>query len=130
MAREQIDRLIEGVERGFGVKVDLNYTAATCPVKNDAAIVALIQNAAAGIVGKEKITSVGPSTGSEDFSEYLKHAPGAMLFLGSRAPDCKGHRPAHSPTFDIDERCLPLGVEIMTRICFDFLSQRPIRENG
>jgi amidohydrolase len=124
MAREQVDRLIEGVERGFGVKVDLNYTAATCPVKNDAAIVALIQNAAAEIVGEEKITNAEPTTGSEDFSEYLKYAPGAMLFLGSRAPDSKERQPAHSPTFDIDERCLPLGIEIMTRICLDFLSQR------
>jgi amidohydrolase len=98
-------------------------------VKNDATIVALIQNAAAGIVGGERIASVGPTTGSEDFSEYLKYAPGAMLFLGSRAPDSKERIPAHSPTFDIDERCLPLGVEIMTRICLDFLGQRNIREN-
>jgi amidohydrolase len=93
-------------------------------VKNDAAIVALIQNAAAEIVGEEKITNAEPTTGSEDFSEYLKYAPGAMLFLGSRAPDSKERQPAHSPTFDIDERCLPLGIEIMTRICLDFLSQR------
>jgi amidohydrolase len=129
MAREQIDRLIAGVEKGFGVTVDLNYTAATCPVKNDAAIVALIQHAAAGIVGGEKIINVGPTTGSEDFSEYLKYAPGAMLFLGSRAPDSEEPIPAHSPIFDIDERCLPLGVEIMTRICLDFLDQRNIRKN-
>jgi amidohydrolase len=124
MAQEQIDCLIRGVERGFEVSVAMNYEAATGPVKNDAGIVALIQDAAAGIVGKERIAHVEPTTGSEDFSEYLKHAPGAMLFLGSRAPHAKESKPAHSPTFDIDERCLPLGVEIMTRICLDFLGQR------
>jgi amidohydrolase len=123
MAKEQIDRLVQGVERGFGVAVEVGYEAATGPVKNDAGMVALIQSAAAGIVGEERITKVEPTTGSEDFSEYLNHAPGAMLFLGSRTPHAKEGIPAHSPAFDIDERCLPLGVEIMTRICRDYLAQ-------
>ena len=74
-------------------------------------------------MGKERIANAEPTTGSEDFSEYLKHAPGAMLFLGSRTPHAKKRTPAHSPGFDIDERCLPLGVEIMTRICRDYLGQ-------
>jgi amidohydrolase len=123
MAREQIDNLVHGVERGFGVDVEVDYEAATGPVKNDAAMVALIQSSAARIVGEERIAFADPTTGSEDFSEYLKHAPGAMLFLGSRAPHAKKSTPAHSPLFDIDERCLPLGVEIMTRICRDYLGQ-------
>jgi amidohydrolase len=101
----------------------VEYKAATGPVKNDAGIAALIQSAAAGIVGEERIAFAEPTTGSEDFSEYLKHAPGAMFFLGSRAPHAKESPPAHSPLFDIDERCLPLGVEIMTRICRDYLGQ-------
>jgi amidohydrolase len=124
MAKEQIDCLIQGVERGFGVRVAMNYEAATGPVKNDAGIVALIQDAAAEIVGKEQIADVEPTTGSEDFSEYLKHTQGAILFLGSRTPHAKESKPSHSPAFDIDERCLPLGVEIMTRICLNFLGQR------
>jgi amidohydrolase len=123
MVKEQIDNLVKGVERGFGVEIEVGYEAATGPVKNDPGIVTLIQSAAAGIVGEERVASAEPTTGSEDFSEYLKHAPGAMLLLGSRPPHAKKSTPSHSPLFDIDERCLPLGVEIMTRICRDFLSQ-------
>jgi amidohydrolase len=123
MAKEQIDHLVQGVERGFGVDIEVDYEAATGPVKNDPGIVTLIQSAAAGIVGAERIAIAEPTTGSEDFSEYLKHAPGAMLFLGSRTPHAIKGTPSHSPLFDIDERCLPLGVELMTRICRDYLGQ-------
>ncbi len=123
MAKEQIQNLIAGLEKGFGVEVTLDYEEAVSPVYNDPGVVDLIRAAAAGIVGKDGIVEAESTTGSEDFSEYLKHARGAMFFLGSRDPESTERRPAHAPNFDIDERCLPLGVEIMTRVCLDFLGR-------
>ena len=52
--------------------------------------------------------------GSEDFSFYLNHVPGAMLRLGCRS-DATGGAPLHTPTFDLDERVLPIGANVLAR---------------
>ena len=55
-----------------------------------------------------------PSMGSEDFAAYLEHVPGSMFRLG-----CAGERSPwpglHTPTFDVDEKCLPVGAKILAR---------------
>ena len=55
-----------------------------------------------------------PSMGSEDFAAYLEHVPGSMFRLG-----CAGDRSPwpglHTPTFDVDEKCLPVGAKILAR---------------
>jgi amidohydrolase len=48
--------------------------------------------------------------GGEDFSYLAQRAPGAMLYLGTRVD---GHGEWHTPTFDVDERALPLGTAIL-----------------
>ena len=55
-----------------------------------------------------------PSMGGEDFACYLEHVPGAMFRLGVAANDGL-IRPLHTPTFDVNEAALPLGVKILAR---------------
>jgi len=50
--------------------------------------------------------------GGEDFSGYLKHAPGCLLRLGVAALDRPRHF-LHSPLFDIDERALLIGAKVL-----------------
>lgn len=63
------------------------------------------------------VDHVEPNPGGEDFAYYLHHRPGAFLFLGC-APE-QGAAPHHSPHFMVDERCLPLGVEVLYRAIAD-----------
>ncbi len=52
--------------------------------------------------------------GSEDFAAYLEHVPGSMFRLGVAGDD--GPWPGlHTPTFDVDERCLGVGAKILAR---------------
>jgi amidohydrolase len=48
--------------------------------------------------------------GGEDFTYFAQRAPGAMVYLGTQLD---GHGEWHTPTFDIDERALPLGTAIL-----------------
>lgn len=63
--------------------------------------------------GLVEVTSPEPSMGGEDFAYYLQHRPGAFLFLGCGQEG--GSPPHHSPHFMVDERALPLGVEVLYR---------------
>ena len=49
--------------------------------------------------------------GAEDFGYFSTLAPGAMFRLGCQLGDKE--RKGHSPTFDIDERCLPIGAAVL-----------------
>jgi amidohydrolase len=47
-------------------------------------------------------------------------APGAMIMLGAAIDDgiVRGH---HTPIFDIDERCMPMGAAILAETALRFL---------
>lgn len=60
-----------------------------------------------------EIRHANPSMGGEDFAYYLHHRPGAFLFLGC-APEGEVF-PHHSPHFLLNEKALPLGVEVLWR---------------
>ncbi len=64
--------------------------------------------------GLVEVNTPEPSMGGEDFAYYLQHKPGAFLFLGCGQED-GGSPPHHSPHFLINERALPLGVEVLYR---------------
>lgn len=58
--------------------------------------------------------------GGEDFGYMSQVVPGAMFFLGCALPDGV-NRDLHTPIFDIDERCLPMGVAIMAETAKRYL---------
>ncbi|MGS2779584.1 M20 metallopeptidase family protein [Robertmurraya sp. GLU-23] len=59
--------------------------------------------------------------GGEDFSHMTKVVPGAMIFLGCALSDGV-KRELHTPIFDIDEECLPIGTMILAETAFRYLS--------
>jgi amidohydrolase len=48
-------------------------------------------------------------------------APGAMLSLGVKIDDTI--RPAHSPTFDINENALPIGAALLAEVACRLLKR-------
>lgn len=60
--------------------------------------------------------------GGEDFGYVTQKLPGSMFFLGSALADGV-HRDLHTPTFDIDESCLPVGVAILAQTALNFLTK-------
>lgn len=50
-----------------------------------------------------------------------KVVPGAMIFLGCALSDGV-KRELHTPIFDIDEECLPIGTMILAETAFRYLS--------
>ncbi|MDQ0206714.1 M20 metallopeptidase family protein [Alkalicoccobacillus murimartini] len=58
--------------------------------------------------------------GGEDFSYMTQKTKGSMFFLGCAMPDGVV-RDLHTPIFDIDEECLPIGAAILTDYVIQFL---------
>jgi amidohydrolase len=110
-----IHRIAQGIESVTGTKLDVDFDEGTASVDNDPAITALVEREAQDLLGQEYVAQMPrPSMGSEDFAAYLEQVPGSMFRLG-----CAGDRSPwpglHTPTFDVDEKCLPVGAKILAR---------------
>lgn len=64
-----------------------------------------------------KAEEVSPVMCGEDFSHYLKHIPGAFFFIGTGTNSIT--YPHHHPKFDMDERAILYGMEVIARTAID-----------
>lgn len=74
------------------------------------------------VAGKENVKTMKAITGAEDFSFFQKEIPGFYFFLGGKTVGNKEPFPHHTPDFMIDESGMLLGVQTLTQLALDFLS--------
>ena len=75
------------------------------------------------VLGKENVILSDPQMVSEDFSAYQQQVPGMFYYLGIRN-EARGITAGwHTPDFDIDERALDVGVNVMSNIVLDYLDR-------
>jgi amidohydrolase len=110
-----IRTLADGIEKVTGTRLDLCFEAGTPSVYNDPGLTKLVSDVAKELLGADKVTVMPrPSMGSEDFAAYLEHVPGTMFRLGA-AGERTPWPGLHTPTFDVDERCLAVGAKVLAR---------------
>lgn len=108
-----IRTLVAGIEQVTGTKIDVCFDGGSPSVLNDPQLNELVANVATNLLGIENVSPIlRPSMGSEDFAIYLEHIPGVMFRLGA-AGEQGTWTGLHTPTFDIDERCLAIGAKIL-----------------
>ncbi len=120
---ERIPAIITGVAGSMRAAAEVEYTRGVPPTVNDAGIAALVREVAAGVEGVTEAIPGSPIMGSEDFSEFGQRVPSAFFFVGTRdeaSGKVWGH---HHPKFDIDERALALGVEVMAESALRWLGE-------
>ena len=115
MELEQIMRIAETLGGGSS----LNIETGTPPMINDSDVVKLISASATDLLGSEHVLLPENTLGAEDFGCYSALAPGAMFSLGCQIEGQT--RQLHNPYFDLDERCLPVGVAVLTETILRYL---------
>jgi amidohydrolase len=81
------------------------------PVHNDPRLTELARSAAKAVVSTEGLGTADQIMGAEDFAYLAREAPGCFFWLGARI--AKDPRKHHTPRFDIDESCLPVGAAVL-----------------
>ena len=123
--REQLVEELEkafAVSRAFGGDYTLNIEKGFPGMYNDPGVVETIRQVAGEMLGEEALKATDAEMGAEDFSYMQQIAPGAMFSLGVKIDDTP--RPAHSPTFDINEDGLPIGAAILAETACRLLKQK------
>ncbi len=83
-------------------------------LKNSSIVNHFIKEVIAEISPNNQIVNRPFGLGGEDFGYVTQKLPAAMFFLGC-APADGIQRNLHTPIFDIDEKCLPLGAAILVQ---------------
>ncbi|MGH3845257.1 MAG: amidohydrolase [Pseudonocardiaceae bacterium] len=116
-----VRELVTALLAPTGVGFDLRHVRGVPPVVNEASSTGLLREAVVAALGGDALAGTEQSAGGEDFAWYLEHVPGSMCRLGVWSGDGLQHD-LHQPTFDLDERALPLGVRIMVHTALGALA--------
>ena len=112
-APDLLKTLVEVVTCAYGVSYDLQYERSVPPVVNDGMSTSMIAAAADRVLGGDCLVTAPQSLGGEDFAWYLESIPGSLIRLGTRRPGSADDFDIHQPMFDVDERCIGVGVKVM-----------------
>jgi amidohydrolase len=117
---ERIAEIGQGVASGYRCSAVFERLAGCPPVVSDADMADLVRRAAVEALGEERVDHASPITVGDDVALFLDAAPGCYFLVGAGRPG-RDNAPHHHPEFDIDEACLPVGVEVLTRAALDVL---------
>lgn len=110
---QQVERLARGLAESTQARIQVRWQSGPPPVKNDPGLVSLLAESARAVIGDRQVQTIRrPSMGGEDFANYLVHVHGAMFRLGCVTEPATAP-PLHSPLFDVDERALRIGAEVL-----------------
>ena len=112
-APDLLKALIESVASAYGVIAELHYQRNVPPTVNEPVSTAILETAAAQVLGHEAVTPSPQSLGGEDFAWYLESVPGSLARLGTRRPGAAEDFDIHQAVFDVDERAIGVGVRLM-----------------
>jgi amidohydrolase len=112
--RDAMERILGGIASAHGANYQFEYVDGYPSVVNDPDLTALVRE-----VAGERLVECPPLMAGDDFSAYLRVAPGCFFFVGAGGPDAFAH---HHPRFTIDEEALPVGIETLTQTARRFLS--------
>ncbi len=113
----QMESMAGAVAAAHGLRFEFDYVRGYDSIVNHESGVQRVAQAAAEVLGEPNVsTNFEAQTWGEDFSYYLQRTPGAFFLLGSGNKAAGIHEPLHSARFNVDERCLALGVAVMARL--------------
>ena len=111
-ARNRVRDICEQTARMLGGRAELIVEPSYSPLINDDRLVDLVRNVALERLGSGSVALLKvPSLGVEDFAYFAAERPGCFFHLGCAHAEEK-RRVGHSCFFDIDERCIPVGIEL------------------
>ncbi len=114
-------QILKGVTESHGASYELDYERIVPVTINDPRLVAQMLPTIRRIVGEAQVLATRPQMGAEDFAYFANRVPAFFYFLGV-GNKAKGITAMlHTPDFDVDEQCLPIGVAVMAALATDWL---------
>ncbi|MFC6973901.1 M20/M25/M40 family metallo-hydrolase [Halomicroarcula sp. GCM10025709] len=122
---DRADTVIESAAAMHDCEVRVETTAEAPSAESDADLAAVVSDAAADVAGVDSRLDSADLGGSEDATylmERVQSHGGLATFVGVGTDHPGGH---HTPTFDVDERSLAIGVDVIAG-AIERLGENPV----
>lgn len=112
-----VQQQIQHITAAYGGQGIVTFTPGYDALWNNDTLVDILREAAVPILGQEHVLwKDAPGMGVEDFSFFLKKAPGVFYHLGCGSKKKGLTAPLHSREFSLDEDSLALGIRLQTAL--------------
>jgi amidohydrolase len=108
-----IRQVAESVASGMGAEIELHIDVGYPNVYNDEKLHVIAMAKAAQFMGAERVEETELRMGAEDFGYYSQKIPGCFFRLGTGNVKKGISSGVHTPTFDIDEDAIEIGMSMM-----------------
>ena len=122
-AKQRIEAIVKNIAIAFGGEGIVDFHDGYQALINNDEVVDVIKETTEKILGKENIIfKEFPSLGAEDFSYFSDVAKGGFFHLGCGNSKKGINSLIHTETFDIDEECLKIGVNLQVNNVLSLLN--------
>jgi amidohydrolase len=102
-----------GLAEAMRLEYEFEYFWGYPPTINEPSMNDVVREVASHAIGSENVVYPHDIVlWAEDMSYMMEQRPGAYFIVGVRGPEL-GHEPQHSPRYDMDERALEVGFQMM-----------------
>ncbi|MEH0158317.1 M20 family metallopeptidase [Limibacter armeniacum] len=122
-AHQKIRRMIEGIAESMGATADLEIRKGYPYLVNEPELTGRAIDAAKEFLGEENVVELDLWMGAEDFAFYTQQLDACFYRLGTRNEEKGIVSGVHTPTFDIDEHALEVGVGLMSWLAIKELQE-------
>lgn len=112
---------LEVILAASGAKWQLRHVRGVPPVINDADAARALARSARSFLDDDAVVETEHSWGGDSFGWMTNAVPGAFVRLGTHNPELPKHLDLHHSKFDVDERCIAIGIGTLTRAALDAL---------
>lgn len=114
---------LAGVTSAYGASFEIDMGDNNPVTYNEPALVEATLPVMRRVLGEANLIATRPQMGAEDFSMYQQVIPGFFYFLGVGNKSKGITAMIHTPEFDVDEKSLMIGVNLMTNVLIDYLER-------
>ncbi len=121
-AHTHMTKMVHGIAESMGAKVEFEIRKGYPVLYNEPQITARTRNYATDYLGEQNVIDLDIWMAAEDFAYYTQVTDGCFYRLGTRNEARGITSSVHTPTFDVDEDSLKIGVGLMAYIALRELS--------
>jgi len=129
-AIEKMKRVLAGVTAAHDASYELSFDRHLPVTHNDHTLMERLLPLLRASLGESFVVPEPAKMGAEDFSYFARELPSAFLFLGIRNEEKGIKAGLHTPEFDLDERCLAVGVKAMSSLAIGYLNGEPAQKQS
>ncbi|SKA07261.1 hippurate hydrolase [Chitinophaga eiseniae] len=119
-AHELIRKQAAGIAEATGADIEIDILVGYPTLYNNEAVTAKARQLAEDYIGKEQVEDTELRMGAEDFAFYSQIVPACFFRLGTGNKEKGITSGVHTPTFDVDESAIEIGMGTMAYLATQF----------